>query len=67
MAIIRNLKRAGRTIATSKGNVVFDDEDFKKALKNTINLLFTKSGKDLEKRLEAVEDAVLWVTTEDID
>ena len=49
------------------GNVVFDDEDFKKVLKNTINLLFTKNEKDLEKRLEAVEDAVLWVTTEDID
>lgn len=54
-------------IDSSTGNVVFNDEDFKEALKNTINLLFTKSGKDLEKRLEAVEDAVLWVTTEDID
>ena len=54
-------------IDSSTGKVVFDDEDFRKALKNTINLLFTKSGKDLEKRLEAVEDAVLWVTTEDID
>lgn len=54
-------------IDSSTGNVVFNDEDFKEALKNTINLLFTKSGKDLEKRLEAVEDAVLWVVTEDID
>ena len=54
-------------IDSSTGKVVFDDEDFRKALKNTINLLFTKSGKDLEKRLEAVEDAVLWVTAEDID
>ena len=49
------------------GKVVFTDEDFKEALRNTINLLFTKDEKDLEKRLEAVEDAVLWVTTEDID
>ena len=54
-------------IDSSTGNVVFDDDNFRKALKNTINLLFTKSGKDLEKRLEAVEDAVLWVITEDID
>lgn len=54
-------------IDSSTGKVVFDDEDFRKALKNTINLLFTKSGKDLEKRLEAIEDAVLWVTTEDIE
>ena len=54
-------------IDSSTGKVVFDDEDFRKALKNTINLLFSKSGKDLEKRLEAVEDAVLWVITEDID
>ena len=52
---------------STTGNVVFDDEDFREALKNTINLLFTKSGKDLEKRLETVEDAVLWVRTEDID
>ena len=54
-------------IDPSTGNVVFNDEDFREALKNTINLLFNKNGKDLEKRLEAVEDAVLWVTTEDID
>ena len=60
-------KKLHTDIDSSTGNVVFDDEDFRKALKNTINLLFTKSGKDLEKRLEAVEDAVLWVTTEDID
>lgn len=53
-------------IDSSTGNVVFDDEDFRKALKNTINLLFTKSGKDLEKRIEDVESAFLWVTTEDI-
>ena len=54
-------------IDSSTGKVVFDDEDFRKALKNTINLLFTKSGKDLEKRIEDVESAFLWVTTEDID
>ena len=54
-------------IDSSTGDVVFDDEDFRKALKNTINLLFTKGGKNLEKRFEAVEDAILWVTTEDID
>ena len=54
-------------IDSSTGKVVFDDEDFRKALKNTINLLFTKSGKDLEKRIEDVENAFLWVTTEDID
>ena len=54
-------------IDSSTGKVVFDDEDFRKAIKNTINLLFTKGGKNLEKRFEAVEDAVLWVTTEDID
>lgn len=60
-------KKLHTDIDSSTGKVVFDDEDFRKALKNTINLLFTKSGKDLEKRLEAVEDAVLWVTTEDID
>ena len=60
-------KKLHTDIDSSTGDVVFDDEDFREALKNTINLLFTKSGKDLEKRLEAVEDAVLWVTTEDID
>ena len=60
-------KQLHTNIESSTGNVVFDDEDFRKSLKNTINLLFSKSGKDLEKRLEAVEDAVLWVTTEDID
>ena len=54
-------------INSSTSKVVFDDEDFRKALKNTINLLFTKSGKDLEKRIEDVENAFLWVTTEDID
>ena len=60
-------KKLHTDIDSSTGNVVFDDEDFRKALKNTINLLFTKSGKDLEKRIEDVESAFLWVTTEDID
>lgn len=60
-------KKLHTDIDSSTGNVVFDDEDFRKALKNTINSLFTKSGKDLEKRIEAVESAFLWVTTEDID
>ena len=60
-------KKLHTDIDSSTGNVVFDDEDFRKALKNTINLLFTKSGKDLEKRIEDVESAFLWITTEDID
>ena len=60
-------KQLHTDIDSSTSNVVFDDEDFRKALKNTINLLFSKSGKDLEKRLETIEDTVLWVTTEDID
>lgn len=55
------------TVDPSTGNTVFSDEDFNTALKNTINLLFSNDGKDLEQRLKVVEDSVLWVIKEEIE